>query len=152
MRGEVIDLAGGKAVSPAKEGYVRRDSPDSPFDVVNGAALSDVSHFTEEQRAYIADAIIRYYYYVEHGIREDDTIAAPKEEWFERVLELVPPDPPGRVTRQYFDHLILTSLEEMRADYYYSVKKSIVDYTLTNPTAGWCRLTPGFPPACFQRL
>jgi hypothetical protein len=50
------------------------------------------------------------------------------------VLELVPPDPPGRVTREYFDELILSSLEEMRTDYYYSVKKSIVDYTLTNPT------------------
>jgi hypothetical protein len=57
-----------------------------------------------------------------HGIREDDTIAPPKEEWFERVLELVPADPPGRVTREYFDELVLSSLEEMRADYYYSVK------------------------------
>jgi len=57
-------LAGG-AVYPAKE--AGRRSPDSPFDVVNGAALSDIAQFSEEQRRYIADAIIRYYYYIEHG-------------------------------------------------------------------------------------
>ena len=38
------------------------------------------------------------------------------------------------VTQEYFDNLILSSLEEMRKDYYFSVKKAIVDYTLTNPT------------------
>ena len=135
MRGEVIDPAKSKSVAPAKEGFPPRGgSPDSPFDVVGGAALADVSRFTEDQRRYLADAIVRYYYYIEHGVREDETIAPPKEEWFERVLELVPADPPGRVTREFFDDLILSSLEEMRSDYYYSQKKSIVDYTLTNPT------------------
>jgi hypothetical protein len=47
MRGDKIDRAATKAISPQKEGFARGGSPDSPFNVVNGGALSDVTTFTE---------------------------------------------------------------------------------------------------------
>ena len=55
-------------------------------------------YFTDAQRVSLADAIVRYYYYIEVGIR-DDAIAPLKEEWPIHVMELVPPNPPRGVSQ-----------------------------------------------------
>ena len=59
-------------------------------------------------------------------------MAPPREEWFENVLALVPPDPAGLMTRDRFDDIVLGSLEDMREDYYHAVKKAIVQYALVD--------------------
>ena len=89
-------------------------------------------YFTEEQRAAVADAIVRYFYYVEVGIR-DDAVAPLKEEWPIHVMQLVPPEPPRNVSQAYYDNLLRESRKDMEDDYLFSMKKAIVDYCLQNP-------------------
>lgn len=90
------------------------------------------THFTEAQRVALADAIVRYFYYVEVGIR-DDEIAPLKEEWPVHVMELVPPEPPRGVSQEFYDNLLRESRREMEDDYLCSMKRAIVDYCLQNP-------------------
>jgi len=62
MRGEKIAVAAAAAASaakyasPQKQGsrLARAGSPDSPFDVGNGAAVLDATHLTESQRRHVA--------------------------------------------------------------------------------------------------
>lgn len=83
----------------------------------------------EENQQLLADAILRYYYYIELGI-DHKHIAPFREEWAGNALNLVPPDPPPHVSAEFYDHLIRSSLEEMHADYLYSMKKTMVDYVI----------------------
>ena len=87
----------------------------------------------------MTDAIVRYHYYVEHGVDAgaDDakgTAAEPKPEWFENVLSMTPsdPDPHGALSVEGFETCLHSLLNEMRTDYYHAARKSIVDYVLTN--------------------
>ena len=148
VRGVPIDIAARTPVEPLKEGFVRGGSPDTPFDeldVVPGTGTgtgtgtgkrrvraSDLASFSDEQRRALTDAIVRYHHYVERGVREEEDVAPPREEWFENVLALVPPDPAGLMTRDRFDDIVLGSLEDMREDYYHAVKKAIVQYALVD--------------------
>lgn len=50
------------------------------------------------QRVALSDAIARYFYYIEVGIR-DSAIAPLNEEWPIHVMELVPPEPPRGVSQ-----------------------------------------------------
>eukprot|EP00959_Pyramimonas_sp_CCMP1952_P418391 8765003-Pyramimonas_sp.AAC.1 len=64
----------------------------SQFDALTLAEKADMvkgfpEFFTPEQRAAVADAIVRYYYYIEVGIR-DDAIAPLKEEWPIHVMQV----------------------------------------------------------------
>ena len=67
--------------------------------------------YTSARRKEIADAMVRYFYYVEHGVpdenQSDAHLAPPKQEWFERTLALVPPEPKGNMTRARYHTLIL---------------------------------------------
>ena len=92
--------------------------------------------YTSARRKEIADAMVRYFYYVEHGVpdenQSDAHLAPPKQEWFERTLALVPPEPKGNMTRARFETLILQFLEEMREDQRRAARKAVVDYALTD--------------------
>lgn len=75
----------------------------------------------------LADAILRYHYYVEVGI--DSRHVAPfREEWAGNALALLPPLAPAGVSQEYYDALIRSSLEEMHAEYVTAMKKSMVKY------------------------
>ena len=96
--------------------------------------------YTSARRKEIADAMVRYFFYVEHGVPSHSAgesaeahLAPPKQEWFERTLALVPPEPKGSMTRARFETLILRFLEEMREDQARAARKAVVDYALTDP-------------------
>ena len=83
--------------------------------------------------------MVRYFFYVEHGVPSHSAgesaeahLAPPKQEWFERTLALVPPEPKGSMTRARFETLILRFLEEMREDQARAARKAVVDYALTD--------------------
>ena len=95
--------------------------------------------YTSARRKEIADAMVRYFFYVEHGVPSHSAgesaeahLAPPKQEWFERTLALVPPEPKGSMTRARFETLILRFLEEMREDQARAARKAVVDYALTD--------------------
>ncbi|KAK3261578.1 hypothetical protein CYMTET_29517 [Cymbomonas tetramitiformis] len=107
------------------------------FDALSLAECEDdlkklPGQFEETERTALSDAIMRYFYYIEHGVR-DEEVAPLKEEWPIHVMQLVPPEPPRNVSQDYFENLIRDSMKEMEDDYYFSMKKAIVDYTLCNP-------------------
>ncbi|XP_006878990.1 PREDICTED: dynein heavy chain 7, axonemal [Elephantulus edwardii] len=70
--------------------------------------------------------ILRYYYYIHHGI-DTDHIAPMEDSWLEHVLNLVPKH------LKVLSDSIHTLSEEVREDYLLSVKKSIVDFVLKDP-------------------
>lgn len=81
----------------------------------------------------LVDAILRYQYYIELGIQEDKHLSPFDETWAANALSLIPPSPPRGVSRQYYDSLLLFSMEEIHHEYNKAMKKSIVDYVLSNP-------------------
>ena len=108
---------------------------------LNAATTAERAPFeyTSARRKEIADAMVRYFFYVEHGVPSHSAgesaeahLAPPKQEWFERTLALVPPEPKGSMTRARFETLILRFLEEMREDQARAARKAVVDYALTD--------------------
>ncbi|GMH33280.1 hypothetical protein BSKO_01114 [Bryopsis sp. KO-2023] len=79
----------------------------------------------------LADAICRYYYYIEKGI-SDKHVAQFRSEWVDNVLALVP-EAFRDGYNEKFSKLIKFSLAEMHDEYSYAIKKSIMDYILQNP-------------------
>lgn len=109
-----------KQVSP----FTRPSSPSSGHEAPNP---------DDADPSVLADAISRYHYYCDFGI-SDEHIAPPEQIWAEHALSLVPPAPPRGVSDEYYDILIENSMREMEREYYSSVKRSIVDHVLFNPT------------------
>jgi len=162
-RGERVDDAIAKTtrVRPMEPGFTRErpPSPDNPFRTVAGGGGGEIfgaensssddetkpraarQHQPPDQNARraLTDAIVRYHYYVEHGVRADandqtQLAAPPKREWFENVAAMTPtdPDPNGSLSVERFESHLASLLNDMRDDYYHAMRKSIVDYVLTN--------------------
>ena len=120
-------------VVPLKEGnYVRGGAPASPFADEDLPVAKPRDRFTAAQKRALADAVTRYYYYIEHGVRTDDTIAPMKEAWYEKIMASTPSEPSGAMPRETFARLFRGMLDETREDYLRAMKKSIVDYALAN--------------------
>ena len=120
-------------VVPLKEGnYVRGGAPASPFADADLPVAKPRDRFTAAQKRALADAVTRYYYYIEHGVRTDDTIAPMKEAWYEKIMASTPSEPSGAMPRETFARLLRGMLDETREDYLRAMKKSIVDYALAN--------------------
>ncbi|KAM6178382.1 dynein axonemal heavy chain 7 [Rhynchocyon petersi] len=81
---------------------------------------------TSKTTSAVEKDILRYYYYIHHGI-DTDHIAPMEDSWLEHVLDLVPKH------LKVLTDSILTLSDEMREDYLLSVKKSIVDFVLKDP-------------------
>ena len=167
-RGERVDdaLARTARVRPQEPGFTqpRPPSPDNPFRTIGrassanepsssddgdassnsdgevaGSSSTRAQTYSDSRKRSLTDAIVRYHYYVEHGVDTgaDDakgTAAEPKPEWFENVLSMTPsdPDPHGALSVEGFETCLHSLLNEMRTDYYHAARKSIVDYVLTN--------------------
>jgi hypothetical protein len=81
-----------------------------------------------EEEQLLVDAVLRYFYYIEMGIREDKAIGPFREEWAANVLSLIPMSPPPGVSQRFYDLLLHSSLEEMHSEYVSAMKKAIVNY------------------------
>nr|XP_012632402.1 dynein heavy chain 7, axonemal isoform X3 [Microcebus murinus] len=88
--------------------------------------ITDESAFPKPTTSAIEKDILRYYYYIHHGI-DTDHVAPMEDSWLEHVLNLVPPH-----LKVLTDSIAVLS-DEMREDYLLSVKKSIVDFVLKDP-------------------
>ncbi|XP_027444300.2 dynein heavy chain 7, axonemal isoform X2 [Zalophus californianus] len=95
-------------------------------DAVLDSASPDESMFPKLTTSAIEKDILRYYYYIHHGI-DTDHVAPMEDSWLEHVLNLVPQH------LKVLTNSILALSDEMREDYLLSVKKSIVDFVLKDP-------------------
>ncbi|XP_011509795.1 dynein axonemal heavy chain 7 isoform X7 [Homo sapiens] len=90
------------------------------------SAVPDGSTIPKPTASAIEKDILRYYYYIHHGI-DTDHVAPMEDSWLEHVLDLVPQH------LKVFTDSIVTLSDEMREDYLLSVRKSIVDFVLKDP-------------------
>ncbi|XP_046514011.1 dynein axonemal heavy chain 7 [Equus quagga] len=95
-------------------------------DAVLNSPTPDESPFSKQTTSAIEKDILRYYYYIHHGI-DTDHVAPMEDSWLENVLNLVPQH------LKVLTNSILVLSDEMREDYLLSVKKSIVDFVLKDP-------------------
>uniref|UniRef100_A0A673TQ36 Dynein axonemal heavy chain 7 n=1 Tax=Suricata suricatta TaxID=37032 RepID=A0A673TQ36_SURSU len=95
-------------------------------DAILDPTSPDESTFSRLTTSAIEKDILRYYYYIHHGI-DTDHIAPMEDSWLEHVLNLVPQH------LKVLTNSILALSDEMREDYLLSVKKSIVDFVLKDP-------------------
>ena len=87
----------------------------------------------------LADAIERYFYYVEVGISTKH-IAPFRQEWIENVLSLLPAHRPVSLPDDYYQQLLEEAVDEMKADYVYSMRKAIMLYVIRSPVERRCEL------------
>ena len=128
------------AKTSATDFEARRSSSRASSTDASTTAKRAPFEYTSARRKEIADAMVRYFFYVEHGVPShsgdsagaEAHLAPPKQEWFERTLALVPPEPKGSMTRARFETLILRFLEEMREDQARAARRAVVDYALTD--------------------
>ncbi|XP_048664162.1 dynein axonemal heavy chain 7 isoform X2 [Marmota marmota marmota] len=95
-------------------------------DDVLDLATPDETTVPKVTTSAIEKDILRYYYYIHHGI-DTDHVAPMEDSWLEHVLNLVP-----QHLKVLTDSITALS-DEMREDYLLSVKKSIVDFVLKDP-------------------
>ena len=94
-------------------------------------------HFAPAVLRDLADAIERYFYYVEVGISTKH-IAPFRQVWIENVLSLLPPARPAALSEEYYEQLLEEAVEEMKADYVYSMRKAIMSYIMRSPIERRC--------------
>jgi hypothetical protein len=87
----------------------------------------------------LADAIERYCYYVEVGI-SNKNIAPFRQSWVETVLCLLPPSKPTHLSNEFYQQLLEEAIDEMKADYAYSMHKAIMHYIVRSPVERRCAL------------
>lgn len=90
------------------------------------SAEPDESALPKASTSSIEKDILRYFYYIHHGI-DTDHVAPMEDSWLENVLNLVPQH------LKVLTNSINVLSDEMREDYLLSVKKSIVDFVLKDP-------------------
>jgi dynein heavy chain len=123
----------------ANEAVVHANGTNSSM----GGPETTAADWRDEQ----AQSLTRYLHYLKEGIpNPTDVIAQMKEEWVVNVLELLPSLPlePDEMVEQ----LLRSVLQEMKKDYYFSVKKSMLDYMLRSEEQRDRLLIAAIPADC----
>ncbi|XP_072334730.1 dynein axonemal heavy chain 7 [Scyliorhinus torazame] len=89
-------------------------------------SLDEIEPSTSGPPSTVEKDILRYYYYINHGI-DTEHVAPMEDSWLEEVLSLVP------FRLKTYTGIIETLSDEMKEDYLLSVKKAIVDFVLRDP-------------------
>ncbi|KAM8901115.1 dynein axonemal heavy chain 7 [Lycaon pictus] len=134
IRDQNDDNYAGPPTSKAKSKSLHKERENFRSTLVNvimqqdalDSASPDESIFPKPTTSAIEKDILRYYYYIHHGI-DTDHVAPMEDSWLEHVLNLVP-----QHLKVLTDSILVLS-DEMREDYLLSVKKSIVDFVLKDP-------------------
>lgn len=125
----VSQLAAGRAHGPSTSD-TRAGASASDSNAI--AAHYGAPTFSASALRELADAIERYFYYVEVGISTKH-IAPFRQEWIENVLSLLPPHRPATLPAEYYQQLLEEAVDEMKADYVYSMRKAIMLYIIRSP-------------------
>lgn len=112
----------------AATGLAARDQP--------GASVS-AWELSSTQLHDLADALERYCYYVEVGISTKN-VAPFRQSWVENVLSLLPPRRPDSLPEEYYQQILEEAVDEMKADYVYSMRKAIMHYVVRSPVERRC--------------
>ncbi|CAG9464833.1 unnamed protein product [Pedinophyceae sp. YPF-701] len=123
-----ITLPGGRG----PDGTVRGIVVDWGRSVEMDPCVTLPKDISPEEKEVIADAILRYWYYVEYGV-PDRHVAPYREEWAANALAMVPQQAPASLPEERYFALIEGSLQEIHRDYVRSASRSIVDYVLLSP-------------------
>ncbi|XP_058156420.1 dynein axonemal heavy chain 7 [Dasypus novemcinctus] len=128
---QVDDTYAGPSTSKSKGKSLHKERENFRSALVNvimqqDSAAPDESSFPRMTTSAVEKDILRYYYYIHHGI-DTDHVAPMEDSWLEHVLNLVP-----KHLKVLTDSILILS-DEMREDYLLSVKKSIVDFVLKDP-------------------
>jgi dynein heavy chain, axonemal len=86
----------------------------------------------DDERDAACDAVLRYHYYVEHGINPAH-IAPFREDWWANCLDMVPGEGSIDAAPGFYHQLLMESRDEMEEDYERAMKRAIVDYVLASP-------------------
>jgi dynein heavy chain len=148
-----IRPVGGMAAADSHVHSLWEQSAEANVAVVNGntsATGRTVGPETTgvDSRDEQAQALTRYMHYLKGAIPHSGSaiICPMKEEWVVNILELVPslPEEPD----QAVEYLLRMVLQEIKEDYYFSVKKSMLDYMLRSDEQRDRLLIAAIPTDC----
>eukprot|EP00892_Ulva_mutabilis_P009855 jgi/Ulvmu1/7241/UM035_0028.1 len=105
-------------------------------DCVHGSKCSSHmlrSHgFESVELCNLADALQRYYYYLEAGVHDEHIMKLPAE-WLQNVFSLVPRDKYPSLPDDIHIALVQQEIAELQKDFSNSMRKAIIDYLLKSP-------------------
>ena len=117
----------GKDNKKKGKGKPRASSPDSPLVEQQPESPREEGEVAGHQQL----AIMRYYYYIAHGVSVDEVVEY-KSEWMKHILSMTPGGPLPGLTQEFYDAFMKEGLKEIYDDYIFSVKKAIVDYAVSS--------------------
>ncbi|XP_043945444.1 dynein axonemal heavy chain 3 [Protopterus annectens] len=107
---------------------VNESRPVSPMEQLNIMSKLD-KEVLEQQGDPNERDLERYFYYINHGVR-NEMLAPQKPEQIEKVMLQLPSE---LLNNPKMEKLIQLLIEEIQNDYVFSLKKGIVDYILKDP-------------------
>lgn len=80
----------------------------------------------------LAESLQRFQYYLEEGVGAAH-IAPFRVEWVQNALALLPQAASLTLSEETYEGLLERSVDEMKDDYMYSMRRAILHYIIKNP-------------------